>query len=679
LNEELRLIISAEIEDLKKEIQNANKQVKGFEKQGKESGGNFSKAMAAAGKATGAAMKAVGAAIVAGAAAMIGLAESTREYRTEQAKLVSAFESAGGSAEQATETYNDLYRVLGDSGQATEAANLLAKMTTNQEELSEWTRICQGAYATFGDSMPIESLAEAANETAKTGEITGALADALNWAGVSEDEFTEKLFMANSEAEREQLIRETLNGLYGEAADNYEKNAASILAANEAQAALTAGMAALGAAVEPIITLFKAELAEVLQELAPHLETFASGLGEVATGVEGGAAKMAEGIKGIIDTVLNAIVELLPTLLGMGVGIIAALLEGISSALPEIISTLDKLLPQIIETIATLLPQITGAILNALPMLIELVINVVSEVLKALGEVLPEILKQIVAILPQIVDSIIEAIPELLDAAITFLMAIVDAIPEIIPPLLEELPEIVDSILDCLLDNLPILLDAAVMLFMALVDAIPAIIPPLVNAIPDIISSLIDAFISSTPMLAKGALDMFMAIVKAIPKIIPELIKGLGTLVSKVKENLVEKLKSALKFKWELPKLKMPSIAVAWKDSPKWMAEAAKFIGLQGIPSFKVNWNELGGVFDKPTVFGYGSSLQGIGENGAEAVVPLENNTEWLDKIAERLNRNMGGSAPIVLQVDGKTFARTAVATINNLTKTEGRLPLVLV
>ena len=29
-----------------------------------------------------------------------------------------------------------------------------------------------------------------------------------------------------------------------------------------------------------------------------------------------------------------------------------------------------------------------------------------------------------------------------------------------------------------------------------------------------------------------------------------------------------------------------------------------------------------------------------IGEDGAEAVVPLENNTEWLDKVAQRLDRN---------------------------------------
>jgi hypothetical protein len=103
-------------------------------------------------------------------------------------------------------------------------------MTTNEKELAEWTTICEGVYATFGDSLPIEGLTEAANETAKVGQITGSLADALNWAGVSEDEFNAKLEACNTEAEREALIRETLIGLYDEAAANYEENAAGILA-----------------------------------------------------------------------------------------------------------------------------------------------------------------------------------------------------------------------------------------------------------------------------------------------------------------------------------------------------------------------------------------------------------------------------------------------------------------
>ena len=67
-----------------------------------------------------------------------------------------------------------------------------------------------------------------------------------------------------------------------------------------------------------------------------------------------------------------------------------------------------------------------------------------------------------------------------------------------------------------------------------------------------------------------------------------------------------------------------------------------------------------------------------IGEQGKEAVVPLENNLGWLDKLAGMLNERMGSGAPIVIQVDGKTLAEVSVDNINKLTKQTGSLPLVI-
>ena len=131
-------------------------------------------------------------------------------------------------------------------------------------------------FATFGDSLPLEGLTEAANETAKVGQVVGPLADALNWAGVSEDEFNKKLAACSTEQERQALITETLNDLYGEASDRYKTLNGDVMDAQRAQAKLTDAIAKIGAVAEPIMTLLKDKAADLLNALTAMLEAFAS-------------------------------------------------------------------------------------------------------------------------------------------------------------------------------------------------------------------------------------------------------------------------------------------------------------------------------------------------------------------------------------------------------------------
>lgn len=300
----------ADMVKIQKEIDDTSKKLKSSKVDWESVGETVGKA----GKAIGAACAAMGAAIAAAGAAFFGLAEETREARENMGKLETSFTTAGHSAEDAKNTYTELYGVLGDDGQATEAAAHLAKLTTNEKELSDWTNICTGVYATFGDSLPIEGLTEAANETAKTGSITGNLADALNWAGVSEDDFQASLDACTSEQERQALITSTLNGLYSEAADKYREVNGDIIDAQKATANLNSAMAALGAIAEPIITKLKQLAAELLQEITQ----FASLGGEMINaganllhglweGISGAASWLWEKVSGWASSLVSGI------------------------------------------------------------------------------------------------------------------------------------------------------------------------------------------------------------------------------------------------------------------------------------------------------------------------------------------------------------------------------------
>ena len=124
-----------------------------------------------------------------------------------------------------------------------------------------------GVYATFGDSLPIENLAEAANETIKTGKITGGLADSLNWAGISETGFQKALDKTTTEQERQKLITETLNKVYGDVGKTYKDVNKDVIESNKSNVEFTDTLAKIGEKSEPILTSIKNGFNKLLQKV----------------------------------------------------------------------------------------------------------------------------------------------------------------------------------------------------------------------------------------------------------------------------------------------------------------------------------------------------------------------------------------------------------------------------
>ena len=219
-------------------------------------------------------VKAAGAAVAGMTAAFIALDGATEEYRVAQGKLNAGFQAAGFSADVARKSYRNFYAILGDTDTATEASQLLANMAKNEEEVTKWTRIAAGVHGTFGDSLPIEGLVESANETARTGQITGVFADAINWAtkegekfGVAlkadteankkwneavksaasaEDFFNLALQNCSDESARQKLIVDTLSKTYDKAADSYYANNQQVINARRNHATLDEMLAKVG-------------------------------------------------------------------------------------------------------------------------------------------------------------------------------------------------------------------------------------------------------------------------------------------------------------------------------------------------------------------------------------------------------------------------------------------------
>ena len=643
------------------------------------------------GKAIGAGVAAMGAAIGAAAGAFLGLAESTREARENMGKLETGFTTAGHSAEDAKNTYTELYGILGDDGQATEAAAHLAKLTNNEKELATWTDIATGVYATFGDSLPIENLTEAANETAKTGAITGGLADALNWAGVSEDDFQASLDACTSEQERQALITSTLNGLYSEAADKYREVNGDIIDAQKATANLNSAMAALGAIAEPIITKLKQLAAELLQEITPFVELIGKGLTGALSGAESAAEDFTDGLLGMVTFAIEKLTEMLPTFLEFAVKMIANIATGIAQSLPTLVPSLVQLVTDIVQVL-----------IDNIPLLIDAALQLVTGLAQGIINAIPVLVAALPTLITSLIDGLLSAIPQIIQAGIDLLTSLITAIPEIIATIVAAIPEIINGIITALLENIPLIIQAGIDLLVALIQALPQIITTIVQAIPQIISGIVNALVQNIPQIIQAGVQLFVALIQNLPTIIVEIVKAVPQIVSGIVSafgsldgEMVNAGANLLHGLWE-------GISSAaswlWDKVTGWASSLVDGIkGFFGIHSPSTVFAEIGTNMGEGVGVGFGESMDGVSADmtaamggagqltAAEAVravndgimANIEGLSGAINAIVEKVITGLNAQAQRLIQA-GQDFGNNiASGLINGIPQITAKIPQI--
>lgn len=248
-----------------------------------------------------------------------GLEESTRQYRNEQNKLEAIAQTSGQSLDTLKGQYSDLYAITADETLASTATANLNAMGLSAEQSGDLVHAATGIWAQYGDSIPLDGLMESVVETSRVSTVTGNLADALNWAGINEDEFNEKLAACTDEQDRQQLIIDTLNGKYGDLADSYIENNQAVMDANRANEEMMDSQSKLAEKIAPIQTMVTSLAADGIGFLAENLEIIAPIA--IAAGVSFGILAVALNFGAIVQGlstamgVLNAVMALNPAVL----------------------------------------------------------------------------------------------------------------------------------------------------------------------------------------------------------------------------------------------------------------------------------------------------------------------------------------------------------------------------
>ena len=149
-------------------------------------------------------------------------------------------------------------------------------------------------------------------------------------------------------------------------------------------------------------------------------------------------------------------------------------------------------------------------------------------------------------------------------------------------------------------------------------NGIKTTITTVVNAVKTFVSSTFNAVKSTIAGVFDGIKSKTVSTWNAIKEAIMKPINAAKEAVKKAIDTMKSIISGA---KFNFPKIKLPHFSISGKFS----------LNPPEIPKFSVDWYKTGGVFDRPTI------LSGLGEDGAEAIVPLERNTKWIQRVADEL------------------------------------------
>ena len=410
------------------------------------------------------------------------LSDSTQEYREDMGKLETAWESAGKSTELATDTYRQFYSVLGEEDRSVEAVNHLAKLVETEQDMQKWTTIAAGVWGTFGDSLPIEGLTEAANETAKVGKVTGVLADALNWAGVNEEDFQTYLSKCTSEQERAAYITEMLNDLYGEAGENYRENNASIIEARNANADYADSLARIGEVMEPVKTAITGGLARALERLAPVIEQTVTA---AMPFVEEFLVGSGEALKMALPLIVDFASKTLPLLFGLikqfgpyVLQIAQTLLPVLAEVTDTLLRELEPIIPILLDLVVSLLPLVVSLIKALLPvavMLIQSLSPIIGMVAELIGILLPPLVR--------LIEFLTPLIAAWADAIGVYLGGAISAITTLLSGIIGIAENLIDFIVNVFSGNWADAWDSIVEVFRGTINLLPLIAETVINAL----------------------------------------------------------------------------------------------------------------------------------------------------------------------------------------------------
>lgn len=467
------------------------------------------------------------------------LVNETMEYNKIMGTLEIASQQAGYSAEQTAQSYNQLYAILGDQQSSATALQNLQALGLSQQDLTVMIDGTIGAWAKYGDSIPIDSLAEAVNETIKTGTVTGTFADVLNWAaqaagtaGTAEDEFNAKLQATQDPAERARLVMEELSrqGL-PELAQAFRDTNPEIVAMNEANAHMQESMGKIGEALAPVVATVTEAIAGLLEALAPLGEAFSTvfqGALELVQPIVEGLKESFQGVKDAISSAFTeeqiaAISTFFQTL---GEVILAVPFAVLSAAINIVVAAIQLLI--------TVIGALVGFFTETLPAAIQAVIEWFSQLPTKIAEFFSNIIQSVAEWASNLVTNMSNAASNAINAVVNFFSELPGKIAEFFSQVISRVAEWASNLLSNMRDGASNAINAVIEFFTTLPGRVQ-------EFLSEVISNIISWASDMVAKAKQGASDVVSNVVTELGNLPGKVISVGKDIVNGLWDGITEK------------------------------------------------------------------------------------------------------------------------------------------
>lgn len=363
--------------------------------------------------------------------------------------------------------------------------------------------------------------------------------------------------------------------------------------------------------------------------------------------------------------------------------------QGIISALSTIGSFLvDVLVPLVQGVIQTISSAIQG-IWNLIVTVVNTVVNIISSALSGIMNIISGILDIIVGIFTGDLDRIWQGVQTIFSSILNFITTVLQGIWNIISSVFSTIINVISTALNAIWNVVQVIWNAIKSVITTVVSGISSFLSSAWNTIRSVISGVLNGILSVVTSVWNGIKTAISTVVNTIKSIIStgfnavkntissigngikstvsSVFNGVKNTISNVingAKNVVSNGLSAISgfFKGvdlSLPKIKLPHFSISGSFS----------LNPPSIPHIGVEWYAKGGVFEKPSVIG-------VGEDGQEAVMPLEKNTGWISVLASKVGNIISANSSTNKSLLGG-IAGTFTSALNKVSSAMGTLGFV--